>query len=133
MSERKYLPTLADLIDRLSIVQLKAIFIPEHGAEYREEMALIMHDIDMLGAQSKVIHAVIVIAITNRFIWENETKARAGGSEQDKLLKLTHSVNGQRNAAKNVIAEAMGERRDFKVDCLAAELITEFGNWQIFK
>ena len=29
MEERKYLPTLSELIDRLSIVQLKEVFIPE--------------------------------------------------------------------------------------------------------
>ena len=31
MSERKYLPTLAELIDRLSIIQLKEVFISEHS------------------------------------------------------------------------------------------------------
>ena len=34
MSERKYLPTLAELIDRLSIIQLKEVFITEHKEEY---------------------------------------------------------------------------------------------------
>ena len=41
MSERKYLPTLSELIDRLSIVQLKEVFIPDHKAEYAEEIAAI--------------------------------------------------------------------------------------------
>ena len=50
MTERKYLPTLAELVDRLSIVQLKAIFIPENAAAYNEERALIEHDIDLLLA-----------------------------------------------------------------------------------
>ena len=30
MIERKYLPTLSELIDRLSIIPLKEVFIPEH-------------------------------------------------------------------------------------------------------
>ena len=34
---RKYLPTISDLIDRLSIVQLKEVFIPEHKEEYAKE------------------------------------------------------------------------------------------------
>ena len=38
MKRRKYEMTLADLVDRLSIVQLKAIFIPEHSKAYREEL-----------------------------------------------------------------------------------------------
>ena len=30
MAKRKYLPTLAELIDRLSIAQLKEVFITDH-------------------------------------------------------------------------------------------------------
>ena len=102
MKRRKYEMTLADLVDRLSIVQLKAIFIPEHSKAYRDEQKLIEHDIDLiLGAAKKRltaqdIRSILIIMLTNRFIWENESKARAGGPEQDKLLKLTHSINGVR-------------------------------------
>ena len=35
---RKYLPTVGELIDRLSIIQLKEVFIPEHKKEYAEEI-----------------------------------------------------------------------------------------------
>ena len=38
MSNRKYLPTLAELVDRLSIVQLKEVFITEHKEEYAKEI-----------------------------------------------------------------------------------------------
>ena len=38
MKQRKYLPTLGDLIDRLSIVQLKEVFIPEFKEEYSKEI-----------------------------------------------------------------------------------------------
>ena len=42
---RKYLPTLGELIDRLSIVQLKEVKIPEHKEEYQKEIQDIVHDI----------------------------------------------------------------------------------------
>lgn len=137
--KRKYLPTLAELIDRLSIIQLKAIFIPENKSEYDKEMQLIMHDLDLIIKEnkimfnSKMIRALQINMLCNRFIWENESRARVGGAEQDKLLKLTHSINGIRNTAKNIIANEIGERKDLKVDCLAADLIKEFGNWNIFE
>ena len=44
MTDRKYLPMLAELIDRLSIVQLKEIYIAEHAEEYRTERALIEYE-----------------------------------------------------------------------------------------
>lgn len=137
MTERKWLPSLAELIDRLSIVQLKEIFIPDHKAEYAAERELIEHDIDVLLADKKLdaraVRAILIVMLSNRVIWENESKARAGGSEQDKHLKFTHSINGVRNRAKNIIAELEGGRKDFKLDCLAAELDPAFGNWDIFK
>ena len=140
MGERKYLPTLSELIDRLSIVQLKAIFISEHRDAYDTEIGLIEHDIDLLLGErpdyricANDIRAMLAIMLTNRFIWENESKARAGGAEQDHLLKLTHSVNGQRNTAKNILSRSFGERLDMKIDALAAELPAELGHWDIFK
>lgn len=139
--QRVYLPTLADLIDRLSIAQLKAIFIPEHRDEYRAEIALIEHDVDLLLEEraeaghrmtGNDVRAIALVMLTNRYIWENETKARAGGHDQDKLLKLTHSINGVRNIAKNEIARSGGERLDHKIDCFAAELVADFGNWNVW-
>lgn len=137
MTERKYLPTFAELCDRLSIVLLKSIFISENRDAYIEERKLIEHDIDMLARRNDPlkapeITALLVLMLTNREIWLNESKARQGGSEQDKLLKFTHSINGLRNRAKNIIAQNDLERIDLKVDCLAADLPKEFGNWNVF-
>ena len=47
MSDRKYLPTLSELIDRLSIAQLKEVFITEHKEEYAQEIKDIIHDINL--------------------------------------------------------------------------------------
>ncbi len=136
-SERKYLPTLPDLVDRLTIVQQKMIFIPERAKEYAEERELILHDIDLVlhdGHQmtAKAILAVALVQLTNRVIWENESVARKGGDGQDKLLKFTHSINGVRNTAKNMLAAEMGGRHDYKIDCFAAEFGNSFGNWDVF-
>lgn len=138
LNSRRYLPTLADLVDRLTIVQQKMIFIPENATEYAKERADIEHDIDLI-LQTKAIvltatdiHAICMIMLTNRFIWENESKARNGGPEQDKLLKLTHSINGVRNTAKNALARVDSGRKDYKIDALAADLPPEFGNWKVF-
>ena len=48
MTERRYLHTLGDLIDRLSIVQLKEVFIPEYKNEYAQEIEDIVHDIQLI-------------------------------------------------------------------------------------
>ena len=137
--ERKYLPTLADLVDRLTIVQLKMIFIPDRRNEYIAERELILHDVDLIlngldhKLNARAIMAITMIQLTNRCIWESESKARAGGNEQDKLLRFTHSINGVRNTAKNVLSEEAGGRIDYKIDALAADLPEDFGNWRVFQ
>tara|TARA_R110000796_G_C14519866_1_gene430751 strand:- start:364 stop:759 length:396 start_codon:yes stop_codon:yes gene_type:complete len=129
MSEikRKYLPTIAELIDRLSIIQLKEVFITEHKDEYAEEISDIVHDLSELGMDGKMIRAIIVLAQMNLHIWHNETKYRAG--DGDGNLGLTHGLNGIRNTAKNIIQDSLedGGRKDYKIDCIAAE----FEDWEV--
>ena len=75
----------------------------------------------------------MMLMLANRVIWENESEARKGGDSQDRLLKFTHSINGVRNTAKNIISYHCGERRDLKVDCFAESLAPDFGCWQVFE
>ena len=128
---RKYLPTISDLIDRLSIVQLKEVFIPEHKEEYAKEIRDIVDDLDELMQWEKptgeMIRAIVVLAQMNLHIWHNESEYRAG--KDDGNLGLTHGLNGIRNTAKNKIQDNLveGGRKDHKVDCIAAE----FEDWEV--
>jgi hypothetical protein len=139
--ERKYLPTLAELIDRQSICILKSIFIPHNKSEYDKEVRDIGHDIDILLEENDTklnaisVKAIMVTMLSNRYIWENETLARNGDSQDFSLLKKTHSINGVRNEAKNIISAGTGERQDLKIDCLAADLsgVDTKENWDVFK
>ena len=133
MTERKYLPTLSELIDRLSIVQLKEVFITDHKTEYAEEIKQIVHDIQLLLDETEgtvvtaeTIRAIVVLSQMNLHIWHNESNYRRGIKEGNSL-ELTHGLNGLRNVAKNVIQEIVGGRKDYKTDCLAAE----FKDWEI--
>jgi hypothetical protein len=135
---RKYLPTFSDLVDRLCIVQQKMIFLKDKRDEYVAERELILHDIDMIlnslpALSARAIMAITMLQLSNRCIWESESKARAGGSEQDKLLKMTHSINGVRNTAKNILSEEVGGRKDYKIDALSADLPPEYGSWNVFE
>jgi hypothetical protein len=130
--ERKYLPTLSELIDRLSIVQLKEVFISEHKDEYAKEITDIVHDIQLYLNETKepitaeTIRAIVVLSQMNLHIWHNESNYRKGIKDGNNL-ELTHGLNGIRNVAKNKIQEVMGGRKDYKIDCLAAE----FKDWDI--
>ena len=126
MARRKWLPTVAELVDRLTIHTLKEWHLPEHRDEYRKEMDMIKHDLNLLLANktvnADVLHAVALVAIANCAIWENEAAFRRGDSKDPTILTRTHSINGIRNRAGNVINRLLGETRfDHKTDCLAAD------------
>lgn len=129
---RKYLPTLSELVDRLSIIQLKEVFIPEHKDEYAEEIKAIVHDIQLLLDEqdgkitAETIRAIVVLSQMNLHIWHNESNYRKGIKDGNNL-ELTHGLNGIRNTSKNRIQEVVGGRKDYKIDCLAAE----FKDWEI--
>lgn len=132
MDSRKYLPTLSELIDRLSIAQLKEVFITDHKEEYAKEIQDILHDIDLeiqekdVILDAKAIRAIMVLSQMNLHIWHNESNYRKGIKDGNNL-ELTHGLNGIRNTAKNMIQENVGGRKDYKIDCLAAE----FKDWEI--
>jgi hypothetical protein len=132
MEQRKFLPTISELVDRLSIVQLKEVFIPEHKEEYSKEISDIVHDIQLMIDESngvitsEMIRAIIVCAQMNLHIWHNESNVRSG-KEGPSMLALTHGLNGIRNTAKNKIQEVFGGRKDYKIDCIAAD----FKDWEV--
>ena len=129
---RKYLPTLGELIDRLSIIQLKEVFITKHKTEYSHEIQDIVHDIDLIlksgdyEIDGEFVRAIVVLSQMNLHIWTNESNARDGIDSGNKLL-FTHGLNGIRNTAKNKIQEKVGGRKDYKIDCIA----DEFKDWEI--
>jgi uncharacterized protein (UPF0335 family) len=125
MKLRKYLPTISELIDRLSIIQLKEVFIPEHKKEYAKEIQEILHDLNLEGVDAEFVRAIVVLSQMNLHIWQNESQYRSGKGVGN--LELTHGLNGIRNTAKNKIQEKAGGRKDHKIDCLAAD----FKDWEI--
>ena len=129
MSERKYVPSFSELIDRLSILQLKETFIPENRKVYAKEIVDIVSDLSSIQDEETYImsgediHAIIVLAQSNLHIWHNESKCRDGSGNGD--LRLTHALNGIRNTSKNILETSTSMRPDLKVDCIAAE----FSDW----
>ena len=73
--DRKYLPTFAELTDRMSICILKSIFIPENKEAYDQEISDIKHDLDKICEErdiklnSDIVKSLMIIMLSNRYIW----------------------------------------------------------------
>lgn len=114
--KRTYLPTLADLIDSLTISQLKEVKFHDDTLAYAHELKRICHDIDMLIREKNVrftstlIRIITIIAQVNMSIWDNKDKMQeVKGKHYVKLLTNAHQLNGVRNTMKNKISEMVGD------------------------
>lgn len=128
--KRKFLLPLTELIDRLTIDQIKEVLIPEHKENFAKEMELLCHDIDLiieekgLKLSSRHIRIIIAISQMNLHIWLNKDQMQKDPEKYMDLLKFSHQLNGIRNQMKNLLLEETGdreksaERTNFNVDGL---------------
>jgi len=137
---RQYNLSMGQLLDRLSIVNLKSIKIPEGKTDFEKEAKEIMHDLDVMAKElgfdvkefGQLVRAIQINAVVNEVMWANESFVRKGEDSMskediaDKLL-FTHSLNRVRNQAMNLISVLIGERKDLKTDYLDAEVTKRQG------
>jgi hypothetical protein len=128
--ERQFLPAFTELIDRLTVDQIKEVLLPDLQPEMAEEMKILCHDIDLiieereLKLNSRFIRIIIAIAQLNLHIWKLKDEMQIFPDKYDKLLKLAHQLNGLRNQLKNSLLEEAGDkdkssqRTNFNIDGL---------------
>jgi len=129
-TERKFLPPFAELIDRLTVDQIKEVLIPSQAKAAAGEMGKICHDVDLLIQKrdlkltSRLLRMVVVIAQLNVHIWNNKDRMQQEPEKYLDLLKLSHQLNGLRNQIKNMLLEEAGDheksarRTNFNTDGL---------------
>ena len=128
--ERKFTLPLAELVDRLTIDQIKEVLIPKNKKSFADEMETISHDVDAiinekgLKLSARTIRIIIAIAQINLHIWQNKDEMQRNPEKYDELLKLSHQLNGVKNQMKNLLLEEAGdkekalERTNFNTDGL---------------
>ena len=109
-----------------SLLEIQAIFDRILEKQSSEEDIQILLDEQNGKVTAEKIRAIVVLAQMNLHIWHNESNYRKGIKDGNNL-ELTHGLNGIRNTAKNKIQEVVGGRKDYKIDCLAAD----FKDWEI--
>ena len=126
MNERQYKLPFGELIDKITISQLRETLL--NTESYAEEIKQLEHDIDAVIHESGIIlnarttRIIFLIAQLNTLIWTFKD-SMGDGSDNDKYvkyLKLSHQVNGLKNALKNrLIAMENGTvRTNIKTDNL---------------
>jgi len=116
MKERQYLPPFTELVDQLTIYQIKEINMPDLKQDIAQEIRKITHDIDLiieergLKLNSALLRIIIILAQVNLHIWNNKDKMQAEPEKYLDYLKLAHQQNGIRNQMKNLLLEGTGDK-----------------------
>jgi hypothetical protein len=137
IEKRLFLPPLAELLDRMTVTQIKQAILGDKNKDFSNEMQKISHDIDLIISEKKIyldariIRIIILISQMNLHIWNNKDLMQDNldnDEEYLKLLKLAHQLNGIRNRMKNQLLDIEGsddesqKKSNFETDNL---------NWDI--
>ena len=110
MKKRKFLPPLAELIDRMTVTQIKLALLKNGKNDFANELKKLEHDIDIIicennvAVDSNIIRSAIILAQINLHIWINKDKMQTNLENEPeylRLLKFAHQLNGIRNKIKN--------------------------------
>jgi hypothetical protein len=114
--ERQFLTPFAELVDRLTVDQIKEVLLRTDKEYFAEEMERICHDIDLIVEQRRIplsarlLRIVVALAQMNLHIWYLKDQMQKDKMRYDELLKLAHQLNGIRNRMKNLLLEEAGEQ-----------------------
>jgi len=121
-NERKYKLPLSELIDKLTITQLRELLLEKNKDFNAKEISELEHDINLiLSAENIEIDArflriVFLMGQINTLIWMYKDVMELLPDQYDKYLKLAHQINGLKNQLKNMLSET--GRTNIKTDGL---------------
>ena len=115
-SNFKFHLPIADLLDRLTVDQIKEMLLDSSKGDFAESIAAIEHDIDLLlksgdvKCSARLLRYTVVIAQINVHIWYLKDKMAEDPASYNAYLKLAHQLNGIRNQSKNLLLEYCGDK-----------------------
>ena len=130
---RQFLPPLSELIDRLTVTQVKLNLLDVNSEDFTAEVSKLVNDINLIVEEKKIeisgelVRAIVMISQVNLHIWRNKDLMKENLGNESKYLsylKKAHQMNGVRNILKNYILGLEGIsdtsqlRSNFEVDGL---------------
>jgi hypothetical protein len=109
-NSRKYHLPVSELIDRITILEIKLVLDPENAKDYLGELDLIKADVKteldlrVVTLNVKMIQTLISLGQMNLHIWYIKDKMKLqidDPAAYAENMKLAHQLNGLRNQLKN--------------------------------
>lgn len=101
----------SELLDNLTINQIKEVKLARHHRSYAKEMQNIMSDLELIIKEKRVkltarlIRLLVVLSQINLHIWQAKEMMINEPSRFNRSMRLGHQLNGIRNRVKNLIIE----------------------------
>lgn len=117
MGNRKCVPSFADLIDNLTVQQIKEVFDHKNISQFEKEISDLTHDINIdinnydVCFDSDIVMLIISLSQINLFIWMEKEKMTTDKDNYYEHLKLSHQLNGIRNQIRNRITEEINHQQ----------------------
>jgi hypothetical protein len=122
--EKKYHLPISELIDRVTILEIKLVLDSKNTQSYLDELNLLKHDIQIeLSDKStaldlELIQTLISLGQINLHIWhiKDQMKTQIDKPiEYSENMKLAHQLNGLRNQLKNELLRLEGNTTTARV------------------
>ncbi len=122
--KKKYHLPISELIDRLTILEIKLVLHRENSADFIEELNLLKNDIQIELTSKpneltlELIQTLVTLGQMNLHIWyiKDRMKDQINSPlEYGENMKLAHQLNGIRNQLKNNLLQLEGVTNAAKV------------------
>jgi hypothetical protein len=123
---------LGELIDKLTILQIKEIKLQKPKNNFKVEIKKIIKDINAYlkgKINIKLINYIIILSQINLYIWDLREEIYNKNKIDKKKLKLSHQLNAIRNIAKNKISKNLLNLNDKSTDHRTNVDLEDLKNW----
>lgn len=114
-NDREYLPPFSELLEQLTVIQLRELLLSKDVDIYTKDIKSIEHDLDLiikekdLKLSARLLRLAFIIGQLNTLIWVYKDKMQESEENYAPYLKLSHQINGVRNVIKNEILMLIGD------------------------
>jgi len=113
--ERKYEFTLTDLLDQMTIDQIKEVLLPASAESYGRSLELLSSDVTALfevrhaKLTGRILRLVVLLAQLNLECWRCKDCLDEKPEDYTATLRHAQDLNGLRNCIRNLLQEELNE------------------------
>ncbi len=113
--ERKYEFTLSDLLDRMTIDQIKEVLLPTSAIGHGRSLELLSSDVTVIlesrrvELSGRILRLLVLLAQLNLHSWRSKDRLDKGPENYTSTVRHGADLNGIRNGVLNLLQDEFNE------------------------